>query len=56
MTRFVTQAAFADTLVVDGQNEKAPDQLTQAFGFLSQAFDQQQLQQGQRDNWQGYFR
>jgi hypothetical protein len=56
MTRFVTQAAFADTLVVDGQNEKAPDQLTQAFGYLSEAFDQQQLQQGQRDNWQGYFR
>src|SRR4029077_7624156 len=27
MTRFVTQAAFADSLVVDGQNEKAPAEL-----------------------------
>ena len=56
MTRFVTQAAFSDTLVVDGQNEKAPDELTKAFGYLSEAFDQQQLQQGQRDNWSGYAR
>jgi hypothetical protein len=56
MTRFVIQAAFSDSLVVDGQNEKAPDELTKAFSYLAEAFDQQQLQQGQRDNWTGYFR
>lgn len=56
MTRFVTEAAFSDTLIVDGQNEKAPEILNNAYGRLAQAFDQQQLQQGQRDNWQGYSR
>jgi hypothetical protein len=52
----VTEAAFSDALIVDGQNEKAPDILTMAYAFLGQAFDQQELQQGQRDNWQGYTR
>jgi hypothetical protein len=56
LTRFVTQAAFADSLVVDGQNEKAPAELAKAFGYLSEAFDQQALQQGQQDSWQGYTR
>jgi hypothetical protein len=56
MTRFITQAAFADSLVVDGQNEKAPAELNKAFGYLSEAFDQQMLQQGQQDRWTGYSR
>lgn len=54
MKRYITQAAFADTLVTAGQNEKAPGELGKAFGYLQEAFDQQTLQQGQRDNWRGY--
>ena len=44
---FVTQAAFADTLIVSGQNEKAPDQLQQAYGLLAGEFDKQTIQAGQ---------
>jgi hypothetical protein len=54
--RFVRQAAYSDTLIVDGQNEKAPNELNAAYGYLQQAFDQQTIQQGQRENWQGYSR
>lgn len=54
--RFVRQAAYSDTLIVDGQNEKAPNELNIAYGFIQQAFDQQTIQQGQRENWQGYVR
>jgi hypothetical protein len=54
MTRFVTQAAFADSLVTEGQNEKAPAELQKAYGYLFAAFDQQRLQQGQQDKWTGY--
>ncbi|HET9374323.1 MAG TPA: hypothetical protein VFO40_05090 [Chthoniobacterales bacterium] len=54
MVRFVQQAAYSDTLITAGQNEKAPNELQMAYGFLGQAFDQQQLQQGQRENWTGY--
>ena len=54
--RFVRQAAFSDTLIVDGQNEKAPAELNAAYSYLSQAFDQQNLQQAQRQNWMGYSR
>jgi hypothetical protein len=56
MKRYVIQAAFSDTLVTDGQNEKAPGELSKAFSYLQEAFDQQMLQQGQRENWQGYAR
>jgi hypothetical protein len=56
LVRFVQQAAYADTLIVDGQNEKAPQELQVAYGYLSQAFDSQMLQQGQRENWSGYTR
>jgi hypothetical protein len=56
MRRYVTQAAFSDTLVTSGQNEKAPGELQKAFSYLQEAFDQQTLQQGQRDNWRGYAR
>ena len=56
MRRYVTQAAFSDCLITDGQNEKAPGELQKAFGYLQEAFDAQSLQQGQRDNWRGYSR
>ena len=44
---FITQAAFSDTLIVAGQNEKAPDQLQQAYQALMGEFDKQTLQAGQ---------
>lgn len=44
---FVTLAAFGDTLVVSGQNEKAPDQISQAYGALASEFDKQTIQAGQ---------
>jgi hypothetical protein len=54
--RFVRQAAFSDTLIVDGQNEKAPAELNTAYGYLSQEIDQQTVAQAQRQNWMGYSR
>jgi hypothetical protein len=56
LVRFVRQAAYSDTLIVDGQNEKAPNELNAAYAFLQQAFDQQTIQQGQSERWQGYSR
>jgi len=53
-SRFVTQAAFADSLVVEGQNEKAPGELNKAYAYLAQAMDSQDLQSGQLETWQGY--
>jgi hypothetical protein len=44
---FVTQAAFADTLIVSGQNEKAPDQLQQAYQLLWGEYDKQTIQANQ---------
>lgn len=44
---FVTQAAFSDTLIVSGQNEKAPDQLQQAYQLLWGEYDKQTIQSGQ---------
>jgi hypothetical protein len=44
---FVEQAAFSDTLIVAGQNEKAPDQLQQAYQLLSGEYDKQTVQAGQ---------
>jgi hypothetical protein len=54
--RFVRQAAYADSLVVNGQNDKAQGELATAYGYLGQAFDDQTIRQGQRENWQGYVR
>jgi len=45
--QFLTLAAFADTLIVEGQNEKAPDQLQQAYTALGQEYDKQGIQSGQ---------
>ena len=44
---FVTQAAFSDTLVVNGQNEKAPGELQQAYAALMGEYDKQTIQAGQ---------
>ena len=44
--QFVTLAAFSDTLITSGQNEKAPDQLQQAYTALGQEYDKQTLQSG----------
>jgi len=45
--QFVTLAAFSDSLIVAGQNEKAPDQLQQAYAALAGEFDKQTIQQAQ---------
>lgn len=45
--QFLTLAAYSDALVVDGQNEKAPDQLAQAYTALGQEYDKQTIQAGQ---------
>ena len=42
--QFVTLAAFSDTLITNGQNEKAPDQLQQAYTALGQEYDKQTIQ------------
>lgn len=45
--QFVTLAAFSDSLIVAGQNEKAPDQLQQAYAALAGEFDKQTIQAAQ---------
>jgi hypothetical protein len=54
MARYTIQAAFSDSLVVEGQNEKAPAELNKAYGYLQMSYDQQELQQGQLEKWRGY--
>ena len=48
---WLTRATFSDTLIVNGQNEKAPDMLQQAYAALSSEYDKQTIQVGQ---FQGY--
>ena len=48
---WLTRATFSDTLIVNGQNEKAPDMLQQAYAALSAEYDKQTIQVGQ---FQGY--
>jgi hypothetical protein len=50
---FVTQAVFSDSLIVDGQNQKAPDELNKAYGLLQSEYDKQILQTGQMQHWTG---
>jgi hypothetical protein len=47
LRRFVVLAAFSDSLIVNGQNEKAPDQLQQAYLALGSEYDKQTIQSGQ---------
>lgn len=44
LSRFVYKAAYSDTLIVNGQNEKAPIEESKAYALLSQEFDKQTLQ------------
>lgn len=45
--QFVTLAAFSDTMLPSGQNEKVADQLSQAYTALTQEYDKQTIQAGQ---------
>src|SRR5215510_110257 len=45
--QFVTLAAFSDSLIVGGQNEKASDQLQQAYTALAGEYDKQTIQSAQ---------
>lgn len=46
-SRYVIQAAFSDTLVTNGQNEKAAMEYQKATAYLNNEFDKQRLQQAQ---------
>jgi hypothetical protein len=50
---FAIQATFGDTLVVDGQNAKANDEVSKAYGLLTSEYDKQTLQTGQMQHWTG---
>jgi len=49
--RFVKQASFADSLVVNGQNEKAQAEEGKAYSYLAEEFDKQTIQQGQQSRF-----
>jgi hypothetical protein len=51
LAKFITQAAYSDTLITNGQNEKAATEEGKAYSRLSQAFDVQRLQQAQVDRF-----
>jgi hypothetical protein len=46
-SRFIITAAFSDTLITNGQNEKAQLEQAKAYGYLNNEFDKQRLQAGQ---------
>jgi hypothetical protein len=46
-SRFVITAAFSDTLITNGQNEKAQLEQAKAYAYLNSEFDKQRLQAGQ---------
>jgi hypothetical protein len=54
LARFVQQAAFSDTLIVNGQNEKAQLEEGKAYAYLSGEFDKQTLQQQQQQRFSVY--
>lgn len=54
LSRFVYKAAYSDTLIVNGQNEKAPIEEGKAYALLSQEFDKQTLQQRQETRFTVY--
>jgi hypothetical protein len=49
--RFVITAAFSDTLITNGQNEKAQVEQAKAYAFLNAEFDKQRLQAGVVDRF-----
>jgi hypothetical protein len=54
LSRFTYKAAYSDTLIVNGQNEKAPIEEGKAYTLLSQEFDKQMLQQEQETRFNVY--
>lgn len=54
LSRFVYKAAYSDTLIVNGQNEKAPIEEQKAYQLLGQEFDKQTLQQQQEQRFSVY--
>jgi hypothetical protein len=50
-SRFVITAAFSDTLITNGQNEKAQAEESKAYAYLNQELDKQKLQMGQVDHF-----
>lgn len=54
LSRFVYKAAYSDTLIVNGQNEKAPTEESKAYALLQQEFDKQTLQQRQETRFTVY--
>jgi hypothetical protein len=54
LAKFVTQAAYSDTLIVNGQNEKAAPEEGKAYSRLSQEYDKQTLQQAQQQRFSVY--
>jgi hypothetical protein len=53
-SRFVITASFSDTLVTNGQNEKAGLEVQKAYGYLNAEFDKQRLQQSQVERFSVY--
>jgi hypothetical protein len=51
LARFVQQASFSDSLVVNGQNEKAQLEEGKAYAYLSSEYDKQTLQQAQQQRF-----
>jgi hypothetical protein len=47
-------AAYADSLVTNGQNEKATAEEGKAYSYLNQEYDKQTLQQGQQQRFGVY--
>jgi hypothetical protein len=50
-SRYVIAAAFSDTLVTNGQNEKAGMEYQKAIAYLNNEFDKQRLQQAQTERF-----
>jgi hypothetical protein len=50
--RFVQQASFSDSLVTNGQNEKAQNEEGKAYSYLQMEYDKQTLQQAQQQHFE----
>jgi hypothetical protein len=51
LARFVQQASFSDTLIVNGQNEKANLEEGKAYAYLAGEYDKQTLQTAQEQRF-----
>lgn len=54
LAKFTYQAAYSDTLIVNGQNEKAPIEENKAYARLNSEFDKQTIQQNQQQRFSVY--